>query len=144
MTFNNISKDTTCNCFDGALEDATSTFARVLYKETATEKDFFSHWEKNHRANDCAKVIGLKGVSVSKISDDTVKDKIVNYYSSIFKISPNYKRGILLFKLKKDAGLYKSTPSQDNIHHNDLYKSDSFALNLVEEVETCYLKPVNV
>lgn len=144
MTFNNITKDTTCICFDETAEDTVSTFARVLFKEKATNKDFFSHWEKNHRSDECGKICGLKGVSVSKISDTTVKDKIVNYYSSIFKISPNYKRGILLFKLKKDAGVYKSTKSRDNPQHNDLFKSDTFDLNLVEEVETCYLKPVVV
>lgn len=144
MTFENVTKDTTCNCLVGSSEDTDSTFARVLFKEKPTDKDFYSKWDKGNIDTDCEKVCGLKGVSVSKVGDETVKNKIVSYYSDIFKISPNYKRGVLIFKLKKDAGVIKPTPSRGNPYHNDLYKSDTFSLSSVEEVETCYLKPVSV
>lgn len=144
MNFETITKDTTCNCLEGVAEDTISTFARVLYKEKASEKDFYSKWDKGARDTDCEKVCGLKGVSVSKVCDEEVKNKIVSYYSDIFKISPNYKRGVLIFKIKKGAGVIKPTPSRNNPYHNDLYKSDAFALSAVEEVETCYLKPVSV
>ena len=144
MTFNNITKDTTCNCFIDTAEDITSTYARVLNKEKATDKDFLSKWEKNQRDTDCEVVCLLKGVSISKIADDSIKSKVIKYYSGIFKISPKYKKGILLFKFKKDAGVLKATPSRDNPDHNTLYKSDSFVLSLVEEIETCYLNPIVV
>ena len=141
MTFNNITNDTNCNCFDVAAENVTSLFARVLKKSKVTDKDFFSHWERNHRAVECEKICGLKGVSVSKIDDNEIKGKIVSYYSEVFKVSPNYKRGVLIFKLKNDAGIFKSTPSKNNPYHHDLYKSDGFTLKLVDEIETCDLKP---
>lgn len=139
MTFENITKDTSCNCLDGAIEDTVSTFARVLNKESTTDKDFLSHWEKNHRPTECEEICGKKGVSISKIDNDTVKNEILNYYSSIFKMSPKYRRGVLIFKLKKDAGLVKPTPFTENPYHHDLYKDDAFSLGFVEEVETCYL-----
>lgn len=142
MTFNKVTQGSTCDCLNGTVEDTSSTYARVLNKESVTDSDFMSKWEKNHRSADCGKICGLKGISVSKIANETVKEKIVKQYSQIFKISPNYRRGVLLFKLKGTAAVIKETPSKGNEHHNDLYKSDVFELNLIEEVETCYLTPV--
>jgi hypothetical protein len=139
MTFNNITKDTTCNCFDGTVEDTVSTFARVIKNEKITDFDFRSYWEQNRRSSDCSEVCLLKGVSVSKINNDIIKNEKINYYKAIRKVSPKYKSGILFFKLKDDAGVCKSTPSRDNPQHNTIYKSDGFELNLVVEIETCYL-----
>jgi hypothetical protein len=141
MTFENLTKDTQCNCLIDASEDTTATFARVLNKDAATEKDFFSKWDKEHRGEECENICGLKGVSVSKLESDIVKQEVIGLYNQIFKISPKYKKGVLIFKFKNEAGMSKSTPDNTNRYHHDFYKCDNFSLNSIEQQEVCFLTP---
>lgn len=139
MTFDNINIGNSCDCINGLSEDTTSTYARVLSKDTLKPNDFKSKWDKEHRATECRSICSLKGVSISKIDNDAIKEEIIKYYTGIFPLSPKYKRSVYLFKLKEGAGVIKPTPSKDNKYHNDLYKSDLFDYNFIEEVENCDL-----
>ncbi|MBL7920454.1 MAG: hypothetical protein JNJ40_09080 [Bacteroidia bacterium] len=132
MTFENITKDSKCNCLESTFEDTESLYARVLRKQTFDDKDFLTKWEKEHRHDDCETVCSdLKCLSISKVDSDAVKEEIVNIYKKIMNLSPKYKKGVLLFKIKEGAGVYKKTPFDDNPYHHDLYKSDAFSIDSI-------------
>ena len=139
MTFDNIKKDINCDCLEGTSESIFPYFTRVLNKDKATDNDFLSKWEKKQTHTDCAMICGLKGVSISRIINVTEKERILKQYSQVFKISPKYRKGVLVFQFKEGAGVTKETPSNNDKNHHTLYKSDGFVLNLIEEIETCYL-----
>ena len=143
MGFENITKDTPCDCLKDALLDTETIFARVLNKDTISDKDFYSKWDKGHTSELCEEVCGLKGVSVSKIENDAIKQEIIGLYSQVFKISPKYRRGVLLFKFKEVAGLLKPTPDEFNKYHHDFYKTDSFNLSLIEQSIIEFLNPAS-
>lgn len=140
MTFENINKGVPCDCLQNSFEDTTSYFVRKINKTEVRDADFKSKWEKNEeKINDCAKICALKGVSISKIDEDT-KPVLIQNYLEIFPISPKYKPNLYLFRFKEKAGLIKSTPSKNIINHHDFYKCDDFSLTKLEELEIIALE----
>lgn len=139
MTFEKITNDTTCDCLNGIDQDTVSIFARALNKGAVAEKDFISKWDKTHRAEDCKNICGLKGISISKIENDTIKEEYVAIYSKIFKMAPNYRKSVLLFNFKEDAGLVQPTPNEKDKNHHDFYKADDFTLNYINQTGILFL-----
>lgn len=142
MTFERLKNEEPCDCLKDTFQDSINLFARVLNKETVADKDFLSKWDKGNTSEDCEELCGLKGVSISKIENDGVKEEIITLYSQVFKLSPKYKRGVLLFKFKVDAGVLKFTPDDTNKYHHDFYKADGFTLSSIEHTGIEYLKAV--
>jgi len=142
MTFENIVDNLPCDCLKDSFEDNVAKYARALNKDILAEKDFMSKWDKQHRSDLCDEVCGLKGISVSKIENDEVKNEIVTYYSKIFKLSPKYRRGVVIFTIKPNGGVLKYTPIDDNKYHHDFYKADGFTLDLIEAAGVEYLSSV--
>lgn len=135
MTFENLKKGVPCDCLQNTFEDTASMFVRKINKERVKENDFKSKWEKNEELTiDCNKICALKGVSISKIDEES-KPALIQNYLEVFPISPKYKPNLYLFKFKEKAGLIKSTPSKNIINHNDFYKCDDFSLMKLEELE---------
>jgi len=141
MTFENITNDTPCDCLSETFVDNSTFYARVLSKEALADKDFLSKWDKGTTSQDCEEACGLKGISISKIENDTVKEEVINLYSQVFKLSPKYRRGVLLFKINVDAGVVKYTPDDTNKYHHDFYKADGFALSSIEPSVVEFLRP---
>lgn len=141
MTFDNIANNDPCNCLKDSFQDNSTLYARVLTKDTVADKDFMSKWDKDHRSEICEEVCGLKGVSVSKIESDTVKNEIITLYSQIFKLSPKYRRGVVIFTIKPDGGVLKYTPDEKNKYHHDFYKADGFTMDLITTTDIAYLTP---
>jgi CRISPR/Cas system CSM-associated protein Csm4 (group 5 of RAMP superfamily) len=143
MTFKQITSDTSCDCLKEAFEDNTSIYSRLLKRDTVTDKDFLSKWEKNNRPEGCELTCLMKGVSINKIDSDEVKEKVKDIYRR-FKLSPKYKTGVLLFRLAPGAGVIRHTPSPDNPYHHTLYKSDEFSLDMLTPIDVEILNQSNV
>lgn len=153
MTFENFTEGTHCDCLTGVNENTTSTFVHTLKKDTLRDNDFRSKYERwvidgkrtplaPEIIEDCDKMCSYKGVSISNIDEEGSKAKIINFYTSIFPLAQNYKRGVLVFKFKEGAGLVKHTPNENDTQHHDLYKCDTFTFNEIEQLETIYLGQV--
>lgn len=136
MTFENLKKDSDCDCLQKSFIDNESTFARVIKSEEIVDNDFKSHWDKGKKGTTCIEQCGNKGISISKIESEPVKNKIIELYRGTFKMAPKYKSKIIFFKLIEKSGVIKHTPSNSNVYHHDFYKSDLFTLTLVEVVES--------
>lgn len=137
MEFNNILSEHNCDCLDKATEDNTSHFAIKTMKENLRIQDFQSYWEKGKRPDDntnCENVCSLKGVSIS-IFNDITKDEVVNIYKELFPLAPKYKPYINVVKFYDSSGVVKHTPSDINIYHYDLYKSDTFDFSIVDVIQ---------
>jgi hypothetical protein len=140
MTFENLNKDSACNCLDGAAEDLTSTFGLKTNTNVLKESSFKSKWEKGDipEGNDCKVICSKKGLSLS-YWDEESKDKVTAIFKQLFPITPQYKPFLSVIKLKNGAGKVKHTPSNKNPFHYDLYKSDSFDLNSVTHINSISL-----
>lgn len=152
MEFKLINNGHNCKCLSQSVENYEDTFAR---KVDATQdfklRDFKTHHERGVllEDNSCQGICGFRGISI-EIWNDESKGYISNKFSLTFGISPQYKKPksqIGVFKLKEGAGKVKHTPNQKHgveIFHYDLYKSDTFAIDMLELVEMIPLFNPNV
>jgi hypothetical protein len=142
MTFENIHKDTKCNCLNGAIIDTSSLFGIKTNEKDIREKDFRSKWEKGTKPiDDCKEICSCKGVSLAKI-DGTNKNEVLKIFREIFPISPTYKPYLNVIKFYEDAGMVKCAASRRNPHHCNFYKSDNFDYGKILRVETISLENV--
>jgi hypothetical protein len=137
MTFQNLQKDTDCNCIDGAVIDTTNEYVRKLRKTALEEIDFKTHWERGIKGDseECDSICNYKGISINQFRDEFVK-QILTKYQTTFKINPKKGGYCLKFKLKPDAGKVKFAPEDDDKSHYNFFKSDSFDLNNLDIIET--------
>ncbi len=139
MNFKFIHKNTDCLCAKSSdmLQNDERIFARFIRKPNIRENDFKSYSDKGRTPtkNTCKAICSFLGVSVSLWNDES-KDFIIELYAKLFKLNMKKKTdSILLFKLKNNIGVCKSTPSEPNPHHYDFYKSDEFDISKVEVID---------
>lgn len=143
MEFNNLDSEG-CNCFNQAEEDTVSKFALKITNTTLQEKNFKTYWEKGRRidSDNCDKLCSLKSQSLSIIRNQKEEDNTVALYKKLFPFAPKYKTHCAILSFKKDSGLMKHTPSENNSLHYDFYKSDSFSLAKVGLIKLISLEDV--
>ena len=136
MTFNELHSDIGFNCIKDAIEDNTNEFVRRLKKETLNDNDFKSHWERGIRPPEmnCESICSHKGISINLFNDEHI-ELIINKYKTTFSINPKRGAYLLLFKLKKNAGVVKRTPTKNDLSHCNLFKADNFSLDKLEITE---------
>lgn len=137
MKFDKIKLNSKCNCLTNTTIDTTSEFMRKLKKQQVDEKDFLTHWERGIRPNaeDCQEICTYKGLSINKFLPEN-ENQILQKYKTTFSINPKKGSYCLKFKLNKNTGKVKYTPSQDDKSHYSLYKSDNFNIKEIIILET--------
>jgi hypothetical protein len=135
VEFTELNRDTDCDCIKGTIEDLESLYSRAIKQHPTTDLDFQSYWEKKHRAIACEDICRLKGISVSKIHETSDRDNIIKLYGELFPTSPKYKKSVMFFRFKKNAGQVKHSPSDRDKNHHTFYKADEFQVQLVEAIE---------
>ncbi len=142
MGFNQLNEGLpeNCNCIEKAINHEEVVFARHFNKPNLRLQDFSSPWEKDKflpvpkwlNLKDCFQVCGKKGVSIH-IWNKQSENYVIQHYLNIFKVvSPKNKNAVLIFKIKPDAGKVVHTPREYDIFHHDFYKTDNFAIDLLE------------
>ena len=131
MTFDKLLHDTECDCLERAIEDGKNLFARKINKPNPLDKDFYSHWERGKRADECKNICEYKGISVNKWNEND-KRAIIKKVLTTFSISPKHKDSIFVFRMIQGAGLIEHTPTKNDATHHDFYKSDEFSLEMLE------------
>lgn len=142
MTFKKLLEGLSCPCLDGTKENTADSFMRVLKRQNIQlqENDLQSQWEENKKpiGNDCASLCTNRAISFSILVDNN-ENMVIKKFEEIFGISPQYKsRYAVKIKFKNDAGKVKQFG--DNKYHYDFYKSDQFALQYIDVIETIDLK----
>ncbi len=145
MTFQKITDNTECDCFDKSYTDMISTFARKVRKAPAIkEPDFRNHIERNKLPENstCSEICGFHGVSIEIWNEDS-SEVLLEKYLYTANISPSHKNNLSIFKLKENAGVIKHTPDQleYNEFHYDFYKDDTFTVENLELIEMIPLIP---
>jgi hypothetical protein len=142
MTFTNILKDTTCDCLKNAIVDTESTYGIKTNGQNITGKDFRSKWEKGEKPlDDCKTICSKKGISLSLINEKT-KNDVIEIFKEIFPISPTYRPYLSVIKFYEDAGMVKCEASRRNPYHCNFYKSDTFDVNKIRQIESISLANV--
>ena len=136
MTFENLHKDTKCDCLNEAIVDTANEYVRRLKKDALQDIDFVTHWERGIRTqiDDCDNTCSDKSVSINLFKKE-YETLIVNKYTNTFKINPKKGAHLLKFKLKEKAGKVKSAPEDDDRSHFNFFKADTFILNNLEIIE---------
>ena len=137
MEFKNLLSEQNCNCLDKSRQDTTTHFAIKTMKENLRVQDFSSYWEKGKRPEEngnCEEVCSYKGVSISIFNDET-KNEVENIYKELFPLAPKYKPYLSVIKFYDSSGVVKHTPNDVNIHHFDLYKSDTFDFSKIDVIQ---------
>ena len=139
MTFDDILKDTNCDCFKEIFEDNESLFARKINKPIPLDKDFASHWERGKRAENCKEICGYKGLSIN-LWNETTKNDVIEKFLTTFSITPKHKDSIFVLKFLPQAGVVKHTPNKHDETHFDFYNSDDFSLDMLENHTIVHMK----
>lgn len=145
MEFNLLHADIECNCIDGAAEDKVSHFIRTIDGNNARIQDFYSHWERYKKQGrelpeeDCAKICGLKGISINKLDGYDENEILETYITRLRFLPQGRKKSILKFTMGSNCGAVKHTPDVNHSSHHDLYKCDDFNINAVVAISV--LKP---
>ena len=136
MTFDNLHKDTTCNCIDGAVIDIENEYIRKLKKDTLQNSDFLTHWERQIKPQieNCENICSYKSVSINQFQKE-FENLIINKYKNTFKINPKKGAHFLKFKLKNNTEKVKFAPEEDDESHYNLFKSDTFTINSLVIIE---------
>lgn len=132
MEFNSLNNDQNCDCTEDAKEDTTNLFAMKTMKSELRLQDFNSYWEKGRKpqSEDCSIICSHKGVSISIFTDQT-KEEVTDAYRALFPLAPKYKPFLSIIRFYESAGLVKHTPNENNRHHFDFFKCDSFDFSKV-------------
>lgn len=143
MTFEKITEDIPCDCFQDTFEDHETKFTIKINQNVLKEKDFKTYWEKGRRSyENCEKGCSLKSQSISIIKTEEDLQQNIETYKKLFPIAPNYKPFCAIIVFKEESGKIKLTPSKINPLHCDLYKSDTFSKDLVEVIDIIALEDV--
>lgn len=138
MEFKNLKSDSDCDCTnDSYSENTEEIFCRRLYTNPPTAICFQSVWERGQRPrkkDNCKDVCKYKAVSIQKFID---LETLLETYRITMKFS---KRRLdtpffCLFKFKKNSGLIKATPSQNDKKHYSFFKADTFSIEYIEVIE---------
>ncbi len=145
MTFDSLHADTDCDCVNEAFENTNQLFARKISKPSPKNADFKTYWERDKRPiqNKCSEVCQFKGISINfwdKDSENQVIDKYVTSLKTQIQVGKNIKDCILVFKFKKDVGSLMPSPTKKDPSHFTFFKSDSFDIEGIEEVNIIELK----
>lgn len=147
-TFTGITGDTQCDCLAGAVQNTEALFVKSIDSRRVKERDFRSKWEKGHRQidgrpvdeSDCRLVCMMKGVSVNMITTSESEENAIQKYKKTLKYSPKRPGYLLKFRFCDNAGAVKYTPNGNDKTHHTFYKSDSFALDLIDVIDIKALK----
>ena len=141
MTFENITRGTDCKCLKNCSENTVDVFARRTGdSKELKNKDFRTRFEGGKEVSDlkdCDEVCGNRGLSID-LWNDSSKDVILDRYMVTNALSPRLKNHLSIIKLKPNTGMVKRTPIKDQLggeYHHDLYKSDNFAIEMIELIE---------
>jgi hypothetical protein len=140
MTFENLKMTSECQCLIGAKEDTENKFYRRISNENLVDKHFATHFERGIGANttECAEICSKKGVSVN-IAKPGNEEDVLKKYLTTFKFNPNKGSFCIKFRIDKGAGVVKSEPLLDDESHMNFFKSDSFSIKSLVDVETIQL-----
>ncbi len=140
MTFNDLHKDIEqgCNCINqvGVSENTEDSFARSIKEAVLSIDDFKSYHEIGMviRRKNCKDECKYRGVSVSKLNDNTAAIKAK--WQAVKLIAPQgTKRFVCTFRLKVGAGKVWDTSNNKADAHHTLLKADGFNLASVEVKE---------
>ncbi|QWR78419.1 hypothetical protein [Candidatus Magnetomonas plexicatena] len=139
MTFNELHRDTDCNCIENAKADEGNVFARRITGEKAIANDFKSYWDEGRTVKDgknCELVCDHKGVSVYVVNDETEIQSKFKEIKAHKRMSTRFTHYCLL-KLKNSAGLLKQS-GKDKAHYN-FFKSDDFQ---IDKLEIIAIRPI--
>lgn len=150
MKFNNLdNKIENCNAVENAIEDNSTLFIRKLRtSEVIMDVDFQTHYEQGKSPciiesdtdwKDCELFKNCNSLSVN-IFNKEIRSEVLESYKLKFRVSPNYKGGAVIFKIKNKGGLVEHTPSQFDRNHFSLYKKDDFSIDDLEVVDLFALK----
>ena len=141
MTFTNILQGIACKCLDNCRENEENLFARRTGDtKLLKDRDFRTHHERGKVATnpeDCEEVCGLRGLSVHLWNEKSEKDLLERYMTTC-GISPKVKNHLSIIKFGSGVGKVKHTPENNILageYHYDLYKSDTFAVDLVQLIQ---------
>jgi hypothetical protein len=126
-----------CDTSSNASSSSENVFIRKLINPTLVEEeDFDTHFEKGKKPkkysengwSNCREFQNYNGVSVNDYSESTKKE-VLKLYKVKFNVSPNYKKGACLFKIKKSGGVVEATPSNSDKFHYTFFKEDTFSVS---------------
>jgi hypothetical protein len=137
MKFEKIHKEIKCNCINNAKDDFHNEYVRKLRKDTLSDKDFATHWERGigTEETECKTICSYKGISINQVTENS-ETLIIEKYKTTFKINPKKGAYLLKFKIKNKGGKVEHAPSKNDDTHYNLFKSDDFDLNSLDIIKT--------
>lgn len=145
MTFDDLHRDTECDCVSDAAENTEDSFARRVFTESFNEGDFETYWEagKRPRKETCKEVCEYKAVSIYHVRDGEQPALIEGMEKQAAKtasLAPGRAMPLIFmrFKCAAGAGMVKPSPVHSQLPgraHHSLFKCDGFTLGHIQPVE---------
>ena len=125
---------------DKCKQDTNHVFIRKINKKRIKNGGLRTYWERGKRPNPdsgCSEECRMKGLTFYRSPEgEPIIEQWRDERDGTRKYSPQRgrRKQSCWIKFKQDAGLIKSTPSEQSQYHFTFYKRDDFSIDLIEVV----------